>query len=115
MCFLQLATVLLSLQLSLGAFASPVNGLAARDSSPTFVSQVDCDGKKYIYERLAGAGLVPNDARDRYGDTMSIGSSIALDLKAWKKKDGVYTGILWGLPDRGWYVHHWMSWMREDT
>ncbi len=105
MGLLQLATAVLSLHLSLGSLASPINGINARDSSPTFASQSVCGGEKYVYERLAGGGFVPSDARDMYGDTMNLGSSIALDLKAWKKnKNGVYTGILWGLSDRGWYV-----------
>ena len=69
------------------------------------VNQTTCDGKKFTYEALAGYGFIPSNARDKYGDTIGgIGSSIALDRASWKKaKSGSYTGILWALPDRGWY------------
>lgn len=80
-------------------------------SSPTSyntssVNETICNGKKYIYEGLAGWGTYPGDARDKFGDTIGgIGSAIALDKKSWKKKSGkkeAYEGILYGLPDRGW-------------
>ena len=69
------------------------------------VNQTTCDGKQFTYQALAGYGLIPSNARDKYGDTIGgIGSSIALDRASWKKtKSGSYTGILWALPDRGWY------------
>lgn len=70
------------------------------------VNETICNGKKYIYEGLAGWGTYPGDARDKFGDTIGgIGSAIALDKKSWKKKSGkkeAYEGILYGLPDRGW-------------
>lgn len=70
------------------------------------VNQTTCDGKQFTYESLAGYGLIPANARDKYGDNLGgIGSSIALDRSSWKKsKSGVYTGILWALPDRGWWT-----------
>jgi len=69
-----------------------------------FVHQTTCNGKTYTYRNLAGYGFVPSDERDKFGDTIGgIGSSIALDKNAWRKKrSGSYTGVLWGLPDRGW-------------
>ncbi|KAH0555941.1 hypothetical protein GP486_006112 [Trichoglossum hirsutum] len=67
------------------------------------VNQTTCNGKTYLYEELAGYGSVPSDFRDKFGDTLSMGSSLALDRSAWKKNsDGTYEGIVWGLPDRGW-------------
>lgn len=101
MGILQFTAVVLSLQLGLGALASPVDNITPT-IGPSFVTETVCDGDKYVYERLAGYGLVVSDARDKFGDTMSFGSSIAIDKKSWKFKNGVYTGILWGLPDRGW-------------
>jgi hypothetical protein len=62
--------------------------------------QTTCGGKTYSYDGISGFGFVPSDARDKLGDTISIGSSIA--VRGWKKTGKSYTGILWGLPDRGW-------------
>lgn len=83
--------------------------VAALPSKPTLsaspiVNQTTCDGKQYTYQSLAGYGFIPSNARDKYGDTIGgIGSSAAIDQKTWKKsKSGVYTGILYALPDRGW-------------
>lgn len=63
-----------------------------------------CYNDKYTYQQLAGYGFIPSDARDKYGDTIGgIGSSIAINRTSWTIVDGGYTGILWALPDRGWY------------
>ena len=72
------------------------------------VNQTTCDGKQFTYQYLAGYGFIPSNARDKYGDTIGgIGSSIALDRSSWKKKSkrgkDYYTGVLYVLPDRGWY------------
>ena len=66
------------------------------------VNTAVCNGKSYTYDELAGYGFIPNDARDSRGDTIGgLGSSIA--VKSWTKHlNGSYTGILYGLPDRGW-------------
>lgn len=102
-----IAVALLSLShLTLGVtIASNIDHVAPRAASQSVVNQTTCDGRDYIYRGLAGYGLIPSNARDKFGDTIGgIGSSIALDRKAWKKtKDGNYEGIIWGLPDRGWY------------
>lgn len=73
-------------------------------STHGFVSQTLCAGKNYTYDSLAGFGLVPSNARDKFGDTLGgFGSAIAMDRSKWKKqKDGSYKGVLYGLPDRGW-------------
>lgn len=102
MGFLRFGAAVLSLRLSLEALAMSTSGIISRDTPPP-VSQVDCLGKHYTYEKLAGYGFVPSDARDKFGDTLGgFGSSIA--IKNWTKSEGVYTGLLWALPDRGWYV-----------
>ena len=85
---------------------------AAVDLPSSIVSQTECNGKTYTYEGLAGYGFVPSNFRDKFGDTVSLGSSIALEKDSWKKKDRkknygketYYTGTLWMLPDRGWLV-----------
>lgn len=75
-------------------------------SQAGIVNETTCNGQNYQYEALAGWGILASDARDKFGDTIGgIGSSVALDKKAWKKKKGnseAYEGILYGLPDRGW-------------
>jgi hypothetical protein len=69
------------------------------------VSTTLCAGKSYTYDELAGYGFVPNNATDKYGDTLGgFGSAIALDRSKWKKKKDGYTGVLYALPDRGWQV-----------
>ncbi|KAK0659200.1 esterase-like activity of phytase-domain-containing protein [Cercophora samala] len=75
--------------------------------SPATVFTTTCQGKTYTYNELAGFGSIPSDARDKFGDTISIGSSAA--ITNWKKrtspgknKQPYYTGTLYGLPDRGW-------------
>ena len=68
------------------------------------INSTTCNGQNYIYESLAGYGFTPSNSRDEFGDTAGgIGSSAAIDPTSWKKSsEGVYTGILWALPDRGW-------------
>ena len=81
--------------------------LSSRASSATpVVNQTTCDGKTFTYQQLAGYGFVASDARDKFGDTLGgYGSAIALDRQAWKKTgDGTYTGLLYAIPDRGWYA-----------
>ena len=54
-------------------------GLAAVVAAQV-VNQTLCNGKNYTYQELAGFGLIPGDARDKFGDTIGgIGSAIALD------------------------------------
>lgn len=69
------------------------------------VARTLCGGRNYTYEYLAGYGLIASNARDKYGDTIGgIGSAIAIDRQSWTKTgDGQYSGVLWALPDRGWY------------
>ena len=102
-----IAVAVLSLShVTLGATISTnIDHVIPRAESQRVVNQTTCDGRDYIYRGLAGYGLIPPNARDKFGDTLGgIGSSIALDRKAWKKtKSGNYEGIIWGLPDRGWY------------
>ncbi|CZS99297.1 uncharacterized protein RAG0_07672 [Rhynchosporium agropyri] len=81
-------------------------GIAAAglvSSALGFVNKTTCNGKTYTYEELAGYGTVPSNSRDEFGDTLNFGSGLALDRSQWKKlSNGSYTGVLWGLPDRGW-------------
>ena len=81
------------------------NPIVARADAPP-VNVATCNGQAYVYEELAGFGKLAGDTRDKYGDTIGgVGSSIALDRSALKKetnKTGSYSGVIYGLPDRGW-------------
>ncbi|KAK5659810.1 hypothetical protein OQA88_1022 [Cercophora sp. LCS_1] len=80
------------------SFGFVASSTIARRSSATPVS-ISCNGQAYTYDNLAGYGTVAHDLRDQYGDTISIGSSMA--VKDWKKAGKQYKGTLFGLPDRG--------------
>lgn len=71
---------------------------AAPSKTTSAVNTTVCNGQTYVYEELAGYGYLASDKRDRYGDSMSLGSSIALDRKTWSRRGNVYEGILYGLP-----------------
>ncbi|KAI9782837.1 MAG: hypothetical protein M1839_004588 [Geoglossum umbratile] len=77
-------------------------GASAAIALAASVNKITCNGQDFKYKELAGYGAVPSDSRDKFGDTLSIGSSLALDRSSWSKKHGTYEGIVWGLPDRGW-------------
>ena len=76
-------------------------GSRSKSSPASPVMKNICNGGRYVYERLAGYGFVPANATDKYQDTISIGSAMA--ISDWQMtSDGKYTGVMWGLPDRGW-------------
>ena len=105
MALLKALFVFCTAQSALATFIPPDSDIRARDSfGDQVVNQTTCDGRTFTYERLAGYGFVSSNARDKFGDTLGgYGSSIAIDRKTWKKTSVGYTGILWTLPDRGWY------------
>ncbi|KAK5088389.1 hypothetical protein LTR05_002607 [Lithohypha guttulata] len=78
--------------------------LAVPQKRATPVNTTTCNGKTYDYLGLAGYGFTPSNARDKFGDTAGgIGSSAVLDPSSWTlQRNGSYTGLLYGLPDRGW-------------
>ncbi|KAL2194386.1 esterase-like activity of phytase-domain-containing protein [Corynascus similis CBS 632.67] len=86
-------------RLTVVGFASQAAGRSIK-RTPSPVASVDCNGQTYTYEGLAGFGSLPSDARDQYGDTISIGSSMA--IKEWRRVGNRYEGTMYGLPDRGW-------------
>ncbi|ESZ91897.1 hypothetical protein SBOR_7727 [Sclerotinia borealis F-4128] len=91
--------------MSLGKFVTAVCffGLTIAQNSSN-INQTTCNGNTYTYQELGGYGLIPGDARDKFGDTIGgIGSVIAIDTATWTKLgNGSYKGVLWTLPDRGW-------------
>lgn len=86
-------------QLVAAGFASS-SVAASIKRGPSPVASVSCNGQAYTYDGLAGFGSLKSDARDQYGDTISIGSSMA--IKDWRKKGKGYNAKLYALPDRGW-------------
>ena len=87
--------ILVSALLPLAAIAAPTTTASAP------VTVTTCVGQTYVYNELAGYGFIPNDARDKFGDTIGgIGSAIA--LKSWVKLGNSYEGIVFVQPDRGW-------------
>ncbi|OIW34207.1 outer membrane autotransporter [Coniochaeta ligniaria NRRL 30616] len=71
-------------------------------TQPAPVFSTTCNGNPYVYNELAGYGFVAGNAVDKYGDTISIGSSLTIRDWSYNKKSGVFGGTLYGLPDRGW-------------
>ncbi|GMF02016.1 unnamed protein product [[Candida] boidinii] len=66
------------------------------------VNSVTIDGNEFVYEGLAGAGILSGSAVDNYGDTISFGSSVKVEKDSITVKDGKYSFISYNLPDRGW-------------
>jgi len=61
------------------------------------------EGQTFVNKGLVGVARVPSNMVDEFGDTISIGSGMALDLTSWSTNgNGTYTGKLYMLPDRGW-------------
>lgn len=106
MIYMKALSALLASQVTLVTCSPLGASLKPRHDSKSVVNQTTCDGRKFVYEQLAGYGFVPSNAKDKFGDTLGgYGSSIAVDRRSWKRaKDGSYTGTLFALPDRGWYV-----------
>lgn len=75
----------------------------ANAASQPSVFSTTCNGKSYTYNELAGYGMVPSAARDKYGESISMGSSIA--FASWEKDGSKYKGKMYALPDRGWNTH----------
>lgn len=85
---------------SFSAYALPT----AEGVTASAASQSTCAGDIFTYQELAGYGVIASDFRDKFGDTVSFGSSIAIERPSWTKNGASYEGILWMLPDRGWWV-----------
>ena len=89
-------------------WAAPAEPFNERDQSVARepVSETTCSGQRYSYYGLAAYGSIPSSATDRYGDTLGgFGSAISFDQSSWSKaQDGSYDGMIWAMPDRGWYV-----------
>ncbi|KAK4182273.1 outer membrane autotransporter protein [Podospora australis] len=91
--------VLAAAMLSPASAAPPTTPKPAPQAPAAF--STTCNSKPYTYNELAGYGFLPHDARDKYGDTISFGSSIA--FSSWRKVSPKrYVGEFYGLPDRGW-------------
>lgn len=85
--------------LAVVGLASHAACISIKHPTPPTASVI-CNGQSYAYHGLAGYGSLASDARDEYGDTISIGSSMA--IKNWRRTGNKYRGTMYGLPDRGW-------------
>lgn len=74
--------------------------IAAPTNQSSAVNTTVCNGQTYVYEEMAGYGYLVSDYRDRYGDSISLGSSIAIDRSTWSQKGNVYEGIMYALPGK---------------
>lgn len=85
--------------------AEPLNG-NDRSVAREPISETTCSGQRYSYYGLAAYGSVSSSATDRYGDTLGgFGSAISFDQSSWSKaQDDSYNGMIWAMPDHGWYV-----------
>ncbi|ANB14804.1 hypothetical protein AWJ20_2415 [Sugiyamaella lignohabitans] len=83
------------------ALAAPA---AASSSSAPVVNTVTVGSTTFTNHGLVGAGSLPSNARDQFGDTIGgIGSAIAFDQSSFTlNADGTYSGVLYTQPDRGW-------------
>ncbi|KAK3381813.1 esterase-like activity of phytase-domain-containing protein [Podospora didyma] len=90
--------VAMKLAVVLASFAA--SALGASECVPLASPPVTCNGQTYRYKSLVGSGSFPADARDQYGDTISLGSAIS--VTDWKRSGSSYKGNLYGVPDRGW-------------
>jgi hypothetical protein len=58
----------------------------------------------FVNKGLVGAGRIPADRRDKFGETFGSGSSLAVDPRSWTRTSDGYQGVFYMLPDRGWNV-----------
>ncbi len=65
---------------------------------------VTIEGRSYVNQGLVGAGRIPADLRDRFGETFGSGSGLAVDPGSWQHTADGYRGIFYMLPDRGYNV-----------
>jgi hypothetical protein len=80
--------------------------LAAAVMPPAAVADdsVTLGNLTFINKGLVGAGRIPADLRDKFGETFGSGSSLAVDPKSWTRTSDGYQGTFYMLPDRGWNV-----------
>jgi hypothetical protein len=58
----------------------------------------------FVNKGLVGAGRIPADLRDKFGETFGSGSSLAVAPRSWTRTSDGYQGTFYMLPDRGWNV-----------
>ncbi|KAK9479779.1 esterase-like activity of phytase-domain-containing protein [Lipomyces japonicus] len=75
-----------------------------RTASSAAVNKTVCNGQTFSYDSLVAYGFLSGSSVDDYGDTISFGSSIAIDRPSIKVSAGKtnYSAVAYNLPDRGW-------------
>jgi hypothetical protein len=75
-------------------------------ASAAFAQTVSFQGQNFVNQGLVGVARVPSNDVDKYGDTVSLGSGMAVLPGSWHKRgDGSYIGRFLMLPDR--LEHRW--------
>ena len=62
---------------------------------------VTLNGQTFTNQGLVGAGRLSASVKDFRGESIGSFSSMAIDLKSWRRTGGGYSGKLFTLPDRG--------------
>jgi uncharacterized protein YhjY with autotransporter beta-barrel domain len=86
----------------LRALATMALPLLALGAGGALAQPVAFGGSTYVNDGLVGVARIPSNARDMFGDSMSLGSALLADPTAWRRNGDSYSGVLFGLPDRGW-------------
>lgn len=107
------STNFLSLLLLSLSITSPILAHPSKPNSPAPLATCKTSSSyKVSYNSLVGFGRLSGRARDKYGDTISYGSSLAIEPSSWRyvpikttrkgKPKKVYRATAYLLPDRGW-------------
>src|SRR5262244_2670710 len=83
--------------IALIAWLAPAPG--ARGGEPVVIGDLT-----FVNQALVGVGRLPDDLRDKFGETFGSGSAIAVDPKSWARTPAGYQGTFYMLPDRGYNV-----------
>ncbi|MDR7035088.1 esterase-like activity of phytase family protein [Mesorhizobium sp. BE184] len=79
----------------LAALTALTSSVALADNSATV------GGTAFVNKGLVGAGRIPANQKDKFGETFGSGSGMAIDQQGWTRDANGYKGTLWLLPDRG--------------
>lgn len=76
----------------------------AHGASAQVVDSVAVAGGTLVNQGLVGVGRISSSTRDKYGETFGSMSALTFDAKSWRRVGDRYSGIMLGLPDRGYNV-----------
>jgi len=92
----------MSIRKSIAASLLPA-ALFLGTASASADQSVSFQGQTFVNKGLVGVARVPSNGVDKFGDTVSLGSGMAVLPGSWHKRgDGSFIGRFLMLPDRGW-------------